>query len=331
MNLLLIVLVIAILAALVLLVARRQRVGVTEPTFPYTAAHLFSNAERSFLGVLEQAVDGQYQVFAKVRLADLLKVRPGLDRSASQSAFNKISAKHADFVLCHPSDLRTVAVIELDDASHRAASRKARDSFFDGAFTAAEIPVYHFDARTSYSLHDLRRELSIILAQGAPRSEADGSWNRPEQPARATPVASNPRAIHADVEPPSPEPHADEEFEHAMDGLYDRVVAACPGYKPTGFLRAVRAHGGLGTAQRFLASGPSVQSGLERLADAGALHVSMECLVLQFPHLFTPDEMRIASERLHTVVTARPHLYTDTESACVPVRRPGESHQSERE
>ena len=329
MDILMIVLVIAILLAFVLLASRRQRGAVTEPGFPYTASRLFSTAERSFLGVLQQAVAGQYEVFAKVRLADLLEVQPGLGRSAAQSAFNRIGSKHADFVICDPSDFRTVAVIELDDASHRATGRKARDTFFDGAFAAAKIPVFRFAARASYSLHELRRDLSSILPRpDAAQPNDDPKSDLPKPPKRANPPTPSTRLTPAPIDPESDDALAhDEDFELAMEGLYDRVVAACPGYKPTGFLRALRAHGGLGTAQRFLASGPGVQSGLERLADAGVLHVSMECLVLRFPHLFTPEELRIATERLRSAAAARPHLYTDESSACSQLRHEGDRNQ----
>jgi hypothetical protein len=322
MDILMIVLVIAILVAFVLLASRRQRGTVTEPGFPYTASRLFSKAERSFLGVLQQTLAGQYEVFAKVRLADLLEVQPGLGRSAAQSALNRISSKHADFVLCDPNDLRTVAVIELDDASHRAAGRKARDTFFDGAFAAARIPVLRFAARSSYSLHEIRHDLGSILPSPDPaHPQNDPNPNLPKPPTRAEPPAPPTHATPVAIEPESEDALAsDEDFELAMEGLYDRVVAACPGYKPTAFVRALRAHGGLGTAKRFLATGPSVQSGLARLADAGVLHVSMECLVLRFPHLFTPAELSTATQRLRSAATARPHLYPDEGSACSQLR-----------
>ncbi len=63
---------------------------------------LFSPAERSFLGVLDLAVGDQARVFAKVRVADVLTPETGMGKSKWQQAFNKISAKHVDYLLCHP-------------------------------------------------------------------------------------------------------------------------------------------------------------------------------------------------------------------------------------
>jgi len=63
--------------------------------YPYTKKPaLFSPAERSFLGVLEQAIGEKYQIFGKVRVADIVEPQRGLDNSRRHKAFNRISAKH---------------------------------------------------------------------------------------------------------------------------------------------------------------------------------------------------------------------------------------------
>src|SRR5438477_5055222 len=64
---------------------------------------LFSPAERSFFGVLEQIFGDEYRILGKVRLADIIRPRRGLSNSACTSAFNRISGKHVDFAIC---DLR---------------------------------------------------------------------------------------------------------------------------------------------------------------------------------------------------------------------------------
>ena len=99
--------------------------------FPYQRhTTLFSPAERSFLGVLDQAVAGKYRVFGKVRIADVATVRGTPNRSSWQVAFNKISSKHFDFVLCNPDDLTFVCAIELDDKSHSQDKRQGRRLYF---------------------------------------------------------------------------------------------------------------------------------------------------------------------------------------------------------
>src|SRR5690242_3951167 len=76
--------------------------------------HLFSPAERSFLSVLEEAVSDHYRVFGKVRVADVLEVKSGIDKRERRAALNRIISKHFDYVLCRKDDLSFVCAIELD-------------------------------------------------------------------------------------------------------------------------------------------------------------------------------------------------------------------------
>jgi len=50
---------------------------------PYErVGELFSAAERSFLGVLEQVFGKEYRILGKVRLSDIIRVRKGLSGKA---------------------------------------------------------------------------------------------------------------------------------------------------------------------------------------------------------------------------------------------------------
>ena len=100
----------------------------------------------------------------KVRLADVLTVRPGLPRSQFQRAFNRIAAKHADFVICRATDYSIAAVIELDDQSHRRQSRIIRDEFVDQALTTAGIPILHVKAQAHYDPQVLSNQVTTLIA-----------------------------------------------------------------------------------------------------------------------------------------------------------------------
>jgi len=129
---------------------RPADVAVEREDTKYQVAEFLSPAERSFFGVLQQAVSDRYVLFAKVRLADVVEPVNTLDRSSMQSARNKTQSKHVDFVLCEPKTLAVLGVIELDDASHGRRDRQDRDAFVDTALAQARIPVLHFPARQSY-------------------------------------------------------------------------------------------------------------------------------------------------------------------------------------
>lgn len=134
----------------VAVLGRRRGVGpVGYPYLPVSA--LFSAAERSFLGVLDQAVGPGYRVFGKVRVADVAMARPGLGRSAGQGALNRIAYKHFDFVVCRSSDLSIVCAVELNDASHSSRRSRSRDDFLLKVCQAVGIPLLTVPARQAYS------------------------------------------------------------------------------------------------------------------------------------------------------------------------------------
>jgi very-short-patch-repair endonuclease len=125
---------------------------------------LLTPAERSFFGVLDQAVSSDFRIFAKVRLADLVRPAASGNRSEWQRAFNRISSKHVDFVLCDLRSLSVLGVVEIDDQSHKDAGRRGRDAFVDEALGAAGIPVVRFEAKRSYHAASLRQAVQALVS-----------------------------------------------------------------------------------------------------------------------------------------------------------------------
>lgn len=158
-------LVLALICAILVTAAKGTR---SRAAFPYERQDvLVSRAERSFLGVLDQAVAGEYRVFSKVRVADVLKPRKGLDRSTWFKAFNQICSKHFDFVLCDPKTMQIKAAVELNDKSHKTRTRVKRDEFLLEACAAAGVPLLEFAARRSYTIEPIRSALAGIETDSA--------------------------------------------------------------------------------------------------------------------------------------------------------------------
>lgn len=157
--------VIAILVSILKAIFVRKMAGSL--TYPYQAIpQLFTPAERSFLSVLDQAIDSEYRIFGKVRVADVMSVTKGTSRSDWQKAFNRIQSKHFDFVVCRASDSSILVLIELDDRSHLKNDRVERDDLVNKAAEAAGLPLLRIPCRKSYSAHDL----SELLAKHLPTS-----------------------------------------------------------------------------------------------------------------------------------------------------------------
>jgi very-short-patch-repair endonuclease len=163
LPILIIVLLFVVIAVVVKIVLTQR---AQEPqSYPYEKEQaFFSPAERSFLGVLEQAVNGRYRFMGKVRLADIIKVKSGMNKSAWQNAFNRIQSKHVDIVACDPATLNVQFVVELDDSTHAQSGRQNRDQFVDNALRAAGIPIVHVNVRTGYTLQDIQNILSEVGA-----------------------------------------------------------------------------------------------------------------------------------------------------------------------
>jgi hypothetical protein len=154
-----------VLVAVARLVIFFIRKPVPESALPYASAGtLLSPAERSFLGVAQSGLGTDLVITPKVRLADVVAVCSGLSRSRYQQAFNRIAAKHVDFILCRASDYSILAVIELDDRSHQRQSRSVRDEFVDQTLAAAGIPILHVKAQSGYDPRTLAAQISAIIA-----------------------------------------------------------------------------------------------------------------------------------------------------------------------
>ena len=137
---------------------KKKRAGVQAHLFERQEA-LMSPGELKFFRALEAAAGENYRLFSKVRLGDVVKPKPGTDRSAWYSAFGVIKSKHVDFVACEPNDMSIQFVVELDDKSHQQADRVERDMKVDDALAQAGIPIFHFPAKAAYSVQDIQAKI----------------------------------------------------------------------------------------------------------------------------------------------------------------------------
>ena len=166
----------------------RRRTVVRLEEFPYTRNRaLFSPAERSLLGALEQAVGEDYRVFGKVRVADIVSVRPTANQSSWLHAFDQISAKHFDFVLCDKKDLSIRCAIELNDETDGSRQRQERNTISEGVCRSISLPFIQIQAAREYLAIELRKNILAALREDSEAETADS-----EQPFSAG-LATDPR------------------------------------------------------------------------------------------------------------------------------------------
>ena len=129
---------------------------------PYLArGQLVTKSELRFYKSLVKAVQDDWEIFAMVRIADLLRVESGIKNR--RKWLNKILAKHIDFVLCDPGTLEPMVCIELDDPSHNRPDRIERDLFVNQAFESAELPLLRIPTQPSYRSREIRELIDEVV------------------------------------------------------------------------------------------------------------------------------------------------------------------------
>ena len=127
---------------------------------------VLTKAEASFLAVLREIVGEKYQIFVKVRLADIFTTKHG---EGYYAALNKVTGKHVDFLLCEPETFAPLLGIELDDKTHKKSARKKRDDFVDEVFNQVGLGLLRIPVRSTYEPVALRDK--IVIALRTPNSE----------------------------------------------------------------------------------------------------------------------------------------------------------------
>ena len=117
---------------------------------------ILSKAEQAFHKALAQGLGDQFMILMKVRVSDILQPGQGLSKSAWQSAFNRITAKNFDFLLCSLHGYEIIAAIEIDDNNHNRANRKKRDKVLNAACESANFPLISISARNIYSAQEIK-------------------------------------------------------------------------------------------------------------------------------------------------------------------------------
>ena len=96
-------------------------------------------------------------IFTKVRLADII-----YSPKFNYKDFNRIKAKHIDFVLTD-KDGNIKALIELDDKSHEQEKRKERDEFLNNIFQNQKIKLLRIPVKYSYNTLELKQKIEESL------------------------------------------------------------------------------------------------------------------------------------------------------------------------
>jgi len=129
---------------------------------------LFSPAQQAFLPVLERAIGKGYRVYGKVRVADVLGVRPRLGGPARRRAIERLGEGRFDFLVCTAETSTITCAINLSPRS-RLGRRPPRNKL-DRICHAARLPFVRFREGDRYSVVEIEEQ--VFSAMQAVRLKA---------------------------------------------------------------------------------------------------------------------------------------------------------------
>jgi len=119
------------------------------------SSSILTGPELVFYRVLRKHLNQSQIIATKVRLADFINVKEQKFHHKPKSItpnFNRVSSKHADFLICNLNG-KPLVWIELDDKSHLSTKAKKADKFKDDIAASIGIPLYRVKVGTHYNDH----------------------------------------------------------------------------------------------------------------------------------------------------------------------------------
>jgi hypothetical protein len=157
------ILIVVVVGSIILGAFSKKSNGKLDTDVYRRQGQLFSAAEINFQAALDKAIAPGQRVLGKVRVADLVSLRSGLNPKVRQIALNRIAQKHFDFVVCSGPSLIPVCAIELNDSSHNSSSARRRDEFLSSVCGQVNLPLVVIKAARSYAPDEIRHQISVTV------------------------------------------------------------------------------------------------------------------------------------------------------------------------
>ena len=148
----------------------RNRAPAHIPGQYVLAPSLFTKLERLFYEVLVGLELPEIRVLAKVRLADLFRVRPQSTILGWWDNPGAIDQFCVDFLLVRSDDCRPVLGITLEDSSDQNPDKVAREGFVRAVFSDCGLPLLNLPAKHVYTAAAVRRLIYDVTPLNFPLS-----------------------------------------------------------------------------------------------------------------------------------------------------------------
>lgn len=119
--------------------AELAEVQKAKAALPYRARpSLLTPAELKFHEALRPLVTPHWHLFSKVRMEDILEVKPGLEKKEAYGYRSRIKSRHIDFVLC---DMESLEVLITAHSAPSLGSFRSSCSTSWWDSVAASLPL----------------------------------------------------------------------------------------------------------------------------------------------------------------------------------------------
>lgn len=123
---------------------------------------ILNQAEARFYYRLAQAVGNSFLIAPKIRLADVIDVRG--DAMEWKGSWNRIAAKHIDFLLVATDNFRPLLAIELDFEASFGTEGRSGDEWLERALMVSGMPIMKIKVKRDYDPAALRRQIDLYLS-----------------------------------------------------------------------------------------------------------------------------------------------------------------------
>lgn len=146
----------ALISLIAIVAMLASRLNDNSFPFPFDSKQaVYTPAEKNFLHLVESALGNEYRVLNRVALADILNIRKGVSKKATQTALSNANSKYLDFVICRRDTMKLLGAVDLVDTKGRGYKVK-KDWFVSGALEAASIPHVRIKVKPNYSVEEIR-------------------------------------------------------------------------------------------------------------------------------------------------------------------------------
>lgn len=163
-----IIVVLIVLAVLAAAASKKNKSTSVKKDYDYKSKPPLTKNEQAMYWKLIDSLPG-YVVLAQVELSRCI--------SAKGAAFNTISGKSLDFVICNKA-LEVIAGIEIDDKSHSKTDRKKADATKNTAMQMAGIKLVRWPANPLPSIEQIQEVFPAIAAPIAEKPASESTQDK---------------------------------------------------------------------------------------------------------------------------------------------------------